>query len=235
MWVYRSTDYTFSCVHWHRAHRSGCHPPAKGNLFPYPLPQESEVHHHTTKTKWKPRCLCLLQIEFPVLHLLALASNMILFKNNSENWKDSTIRDVIQQRNVECWSDLPGVVPAGYGLELSWPQLKWDQTISRCFTCNKVGFCERELARNLCITQAIPIITFPSLFTWYCTESEYALLLLSACFCPVAAHPSRSWATSFLSVSSGRICWSSGKKTRITLLMAVSSRQVPQFVKDCTP
>lgn len=130
---------------------------------------------------------------------------MILFKNSSENWKDSTIRDVIQQHNVECWSDLLGAVPAGYGLELSWPQLKWDQTISRCFTCNKVGFCERELVRNLCITQAISITTFPSLFTWCCTESEYALLLLSACFCPVAAHPSRSWATSFLSVSSGRM------------------------------
>lgn len=38
-----------------------------------------------------------------------------------------------------------------------------------------------------------------------------------------------------LSISSGRICWGSGKKTKITLLMAVSSRRVPQFLKDCAP
>lgn len=70
------------------------------------------------------------------------------------------------------------------------------------------------------------------------TELEHALPFLSAYYtcCPVAALPSRSKATSSQYHQEGSAgAQPSGKKMKVTLLLAIASERVPQFHKDCDP
>lgn len=54
IWAYQSIDYTFGCVHWHRAHGGVCHPPAHREFiilpsFPKSLKCRTPAHQRESE------------------------------------------------------------------------------------------------------------------------------------------------------------------------------------------